>query len=101
MSWSFVHVEGSQENKPLEFDATTSDTVIYIRKNVERITKTDEMSGDTIQLWSYDEAEVPVNEFQSVVSAMICSINEIDQGQNSDIEGLGDAIIEMSEIIYS
>lgn len=101
MDLIFVHVEGSQETRPLEFDATTSDTVIYIRRNIERITKTDEMTGDSVELWAYDEAEVSIDEFKAIVSAMLCTINNTDQSQNADIEGLGDAIIEMSEMIYS
>lgn len=101
MDLIFVHVEGSQETRPLEFDATTSDTVIYIRKNIERITRTDKTSGETIELWAYDEAEVNADAFKALVSAMLCTINDTDKDQNTNIEGLGDAIIEMSEIIYS
>lgn len=69
---NFIHVEGSQTERPLEFDATTSKTIIYIRKNIERKTKTQD--GNTYEVWEYDEAQIPMSEFPAVASQIICTI---------------------------
>lgn len=68
----FIHVEGTQTEKPLEFDATTSKTVVYIRKNIERITKKDDTGS--YEVWSYDEAQLPMSEFSAVASEIICGL---------------------------
>ena len=65
----FIHVEGTQTEKPLEFDATTSKTIVYIRKNIERVTKTQD--GTTYEVWEYDEAQLPMNDFNSIASALV------------------------------
>lgn len=66
---NFIHVEGTQEEKPLEFDATTSKTVVYIRKNIKRVTK--EKSGVPYEIWSYDEAQIPYKDFAAVASVLV------------------------------
>ena len=70
MNWR--RVEGTQEERPLEFDATTSKTIIYIRKNIERKSKTQD--GNTYEVWEYDEAQIPMSEFPAVASQVICTI---------------------------
>lgn len=69
---NYIHVEGTQEEKPLEFDATTSQTVVYIRKNIERVEK--EKDGETYRGWEYDEAQLPIEDFAAVASTLISSI---------------------------
>ena len=61
----FIHVEGTQAEKPLEFDATTSKTVVYIRKNIERVTNNDG------EFWSYEEAQIPYDDFAAVASVLV------------------------------
>ena len=46
-------VQGTQENKPLELDTTSSSFCIYRRRNIERITVED-MDGNTSELWQYE-----------------------------------------------
>ena len=69
---NYIHVEGTQEEKPLEFDATTSRTVVYIRKNIERVEK--EKDGETYRGWEYDEAQLSIEDFAAVASTLISSI---------------------------
>ncbi len=61
----FNHVEGTQPEKPLEFDATTSKTVVYIRKNIARVVKEDG------EFWSYEEAQIPYDDFAAVASVLV------------------------------
>ena len=70
----FIHVEGTQTEKPIEFDATTSKTIVYIRKNIERKTKTQD--GLTYDVWEYDEAQLPMSDFNAIASALVSEQGE-------------------------
>lgn len=63
--------EGSQENEPQLIDTSSSNTVVYVRRNVREIERTDEMSGDTIHLWQYEEAELTRREFENYFSQVL------------------------------
>lgn len=86
MDWE--HVEGTQKEKPLEFDATTSRTVVYIRQNIERVKK--EQDDAAYEVWEYDEAQLPMQDFAAIASAMVSS-------NKAGIEGTEDAVCELSE----
>ena len=70
----FIHVEGTQTEKPLEFDATTSKTVVYIRKNIERKSKTQD--GNTYEVWEYDEPQLPMSDFNAIARALVSEQGE-------------------------
>lgn len=55
-------VQGSQSEKPAEFDMTTSAVVVYQRKNIERVT-VENTDGTTTELWQYDEREMTREEY--------------------------------------
>lgn len=86
MDWK--HVEGTQEEKPLEFDATTSRTVVYIRQNIERVKK--EQGGAAYEVWEYDEAQLPMSDFAAIASALVSS-------NKTGVAGAEDAVCELSE----
>lgn len=58
-------VQGSQEEKPAEFDTTSSEVVVYQHRNIERIT-VENPDGTTAELWQYDERELTNDEYQTV-----------------------------------
>lgn len=70
----FIHVEGTQTEKPLEFDATTSKSIVYVRKNIERLTKTQD--DTTYDVWEYDEAQLPMSDFNAIASALVSEQGE-------------------------
>ena len=45
-------VTGSQENRPEVIDKTSSGKYVYLRRNFQRITRTNENSGAVV-LWQY------------------------------------------------
>lgn len=55
-------VTGSQENRPEVIDKTSSGKYVYLRRNFQRITRTDENSGKVV-LWQYEEAKVTQEEY--------------------------------------
>lgn len=83
-------VQGSQVEKPAEFDTTTSKVVVYQRKNIERITVTD-MDGKIAELWEYDEREMSYDEY-AVVRA------DAQQEQIDQIRADVDFISAMADI---
>lgn len=55
-------VTGSQTEKPEVIDKASSSKYVYLRRNIERITRTDEQGGG-VSLWQYDEAVVTQEEY--------------------------------------
>lgn len=58
---NYIHHEGTQDTIPRNIDTVSSKTVVYVRKNIERITKV--IDDEEIEMWSYDEAELNHNEY--------------------------------------
>ena len=56
-------VQGSQETRPEELDTTSSAFYVYHRKNIERVTVEDSMTGDSYEVWQYDERKLTRDEF--------------------------------------
>ena len=83
-------VQGSQIERPQEWDTTTSKVVVYQRKNIERITVED-MDGKTAELWQYDEREMSYDEY-AVIRA------EAQQEQIDQIRADVDYISAVAEI---
>lgn len=61
---NYQHHEGSQATKPLLIDTNSSKSIVYLRENVEEITKKDEQSGEEYSIWSYDEAQLTLEEYE-------------------------------------
>ena len=61
-------VSGSQETKPEEFDLVSSPFVVYQRRNIERVTETQDMGGEQVEveMWQYDEREMSREEYMEV-----------------------------------
>ena len=62
MNITYKHIEGSQAERPLEIDTTSSKSVVYLRKNIERVEHEDEQ-GNVYELWEYDEAQLTPDEY--------------------------------------
>lgn len=77
-------VTGSQAEKPEAIDKTSSSQYVYLRRNIERITQTDEKGGSVL-LWRYEEAEVTQKEYEqydTIATDLLQSeINNLDSKQ--------------------
>lgn len=62
-------VRGSQAEKPGEFDAASSPTTVYQRRNVKRVT-VDSMDGAAAELWEYEERTMSHEEFAALLAQM-------------------------------
>lgn len=78
--------EGSQPEKPSMVDTTSSKTKVYLRKNIERVTRTDEMTGEEYGLWQYEEATVTHDEFEQIVGLGINALEESAANTNDALD---------------
>ncbi|MSU82493.1 hypothetical protein FYJ25_09055 [Anaerobutyricum soehngenii] len=60
-------VTGTQPDKPEEIDRTSSPLTVYLRKNIEQVTREVEGSnGEMTTEWQYDEKEMTVEEYENM-----------------------------------
>lgn len=83
-------VQGSQAEKPKEFDTETSAVIVYQRRNIERVTVKNP-DGLTAELWEYEEREMTREEYAIVIA-------ETQQEQIDQIRADIDYISAMAEI---
>lgn len=48
---------------PLEVDVESSPTTVYIRRNIVKGERTYPDTGETVTVYTYDEAKIPKNEY--------------------------------------
>ena len=51
-------VTGSQSEKPLEVDAVSSESTIYLRRNIKEVEIENEVSGEKVTMWQYEERQL-------------------------------------------
>lgn len=60
-------VTGTQTDKPEEIDRISSPLTVYLRKNIEQVTREVEGSnGEMATEWQYDEKEMTVEEYENM-----------------------------------
>ncbi|MFV0552916.1 MAG: hypothetical protein ACK5L6_13500 [Anaerorhabdus sp.] len=67
--------EGSQEIKPLTIDTNSSQHCVYLRRNIQRITKEDGM-GNSVSLWQYEEACISFADFEKYKEDMVLELSD-------------------------
>lgn len=65
---NWTKVTGSQAEKPVEFDTTSSKKYVYQRRNIERI-KVESEHGES-ELWQYDERKMSFDEYNVLMLQM-------------------------------
>lgn len=108
-------VESSQVEKPIEVDKISSPHVVYMRKNIKKVERAEEQLDGTlmpVNLWEYNECEVPVdvyNEMQRSLELLstqtiMQNISEVDMkvellslGSESQINLMSDFAEEYSK----
>lgn len=58
-------VQGSQEDKPEEFDTSSSGKIVYQRRNIIQI-ESENSDGSKIKLWDYEERKLTWKEFERI-----------------------------------
>lgn len=76
--------EGSQTEKPATVDTTSSATVVYLRRNIQQITRADEMGEVT--LWQYEEARISHSEYEQFLAGQIEDLTPYTVAKTAYIE---------------
>lgn len=63
MMITYTPTEGSQTERPLEVDTASSKRLVYLRKNIRQVERTDEVTKEAVTLWAYDEARLTNDEY--------------------------------------
>lgn len=97
-------VTGSQEERPPVIDKTSSGKYVYLRRNIQRITKEDGQ-GAPVQFWQYEEAAIPQDEYapydtvvMEIVQAELSNFAMVQAEQNAIIQANVEYIAMMADI---
>ena len=77
------YIKSQSSVKPDLVDTTSSKTTVYIRQNIVKNIKTDEMSGKETVFYEYEEAKLTKAEYQEYLKEL--EIIDIQQ-QRADID---------------
>lgn len=88
MDIQYKRTEGSQVEKPLEVDALSSSTKVYLRKNIERVTKIDPETEEPYEMWEYDEAIITHQEYEQWAAEEIARITPYTASKTAYIEDI-------------
>ena len=77
------YVKSSSSVKPDLVDTTSSKVVVYLRQNIVKNIKIDEISGEEIIFYEYEEAKLTKEEYQEYLKEL--EIIDI-QKQRADID---------------
>lgn len=92
----YKRVTGTQEERPLEIDTKSSKSVVYIRRDIERVEKEDDQ-GNTYEVWEYDEAILTPEEYELYAKEMDSPSLDLMMQRINDItanQELGDITVE-------
>lgn len=107
MKLNFIKSQSSV--KPDLVDTTSSKTTVYVRQNIVENKKIDEMSGEEIVFYDYEEAKLTNEEYTEYLKELeltdtletIEGLKEENKSLNEQVAMLTDCVIEMSETIYA
>ena len=90
-------VQGSQDERPQEFDRTSSAIVAYQRRNIERV-EVENMDGSKTELWEYEEREMTHDEAVKLQLAKdAVKIGEIDETSTTGLLAVTDLYEQLIE----
>ena len=103
------YIKSQSSVKPDLVDTTSSKVVVYLRQNIVENIKTDEMSGEEIVFYEYDEAKLTKAEYQEYLKELngfdtlqtIENLKTENQNLNEQVTMLTECLLEMSETVYA
>ena len=101
------YIKSQSSVKPDLMDTTSSKTCVYIRQNIVENTKTDEMSGEEIIFYEYEEAKLTKQEYQEYLKELngsdtLQTIEDLkvnDDKINSAIVSIEENNLDMSDTL--
>ena len=103
------YIKSQSSVKPDLVDTTSSKVVVYLRQNIVENIKTDEMSGEEIVFYEYEEAKLTKQEYQEYLKEIngsdtlqtIENLKAENQNLNEQVSMLTECLLEMSETVYA
>ena len=90
-------IQGTQTERPLETDTTSSPTTVYQRRNIDRV-KIRDNDGDEREVWEYEERELSISEYEEMLRSTESPAIQGVMQQLSSIE-LSIALLSIGEEI--
>ncbi len=94
----YVRVESFSETRPLEVDTTSSQTAVYLRKNIETIPN-EEGEGTH---WIFDELKLTKEQYQNYLDVSLVVSDNTDEAifeMAQMIDENSEAILELAEML--
>ncbi len=94
----YVRVESFSETRPLEIDTTSSQTAVYLRKNIETIPN-EEGEGTH---WIFDELKLTKEQYQNYLDVSLVVSDNTDEAifeMAQMIDENSEAILELAEML--
>ena len=65
---NLVYYDSESMSEPELIDLDSSPTTVFVRKDIEEKTRTEEETGEVITYYSYKEAKIPKTEYVSYMN---------------------------------
>lgn len=65
---NLIFYDSEANIEPVLIDTDSSPTTVYVRKDIEEKTRTEEETGEVITYYSYKEAKIPKTEYVSYMN---------------------------------
>ena len=103
------YVKSQSSVKPDLVDNTSSKVVVYLRQNIVKNVKTDEIYGEETVFYEYEEAKLTKQEYQEYLKELngsdtlqtIENLKAENQNLNEQVSMLTECLLEMSETVYA
>jgi CII-binding regulator of phage lambda lysogenization HflD len=95
LNLTWKKVRGTQLEKPQSIDETSSKSVVYLRRNIERKTVYEGM--DAVKVWEYEEAQLTPGEYIEYRAALAELESPAMQQLKTDNEALSLALADIYE----
>ena len=103
------YIKSQSSVNPDLVDTTSSKSTVYVRQNIVENKKIDEMSGEEITFYEYEEAKLTNEEYTEYLKELeltdtletIEGLKEENKSLNEQVTMLTDCLLEVSEMIYA
>ena len=107
MKLNWYESEGTQDIAPDPVNLNWSEILVYLHRNVRRVTKTNSITGEIYEVWQYDEAQLTRSDYAiylaeqamgGVEESQIATC-ELSEELDERITEIETALCDLSELI--
>lgn len=64
------YVKSESTVRPEAIDTESSKTTVYLRRNIKEVARTDELAGDDVTFYEYEEAKLTKEEYRQYINVI-------------------------------